>query len=121
VGGRDSAPHCHSVSGQLPPIASEPGARHLCRFTVREQSNHFNMFLTRLTLNLITQKAEHDGIYRHEYENCIAEEHAARIGSDRFHRTDGREDICMNDLIFIAVMIGFFVIAGLYTTFCEKL
>jgi mannose/fructose/N-acetylgalactosamine-specific phosphotransferase system component IID len=27
----------------------------------------------------------------------------------------------MNDLIFIAVMIGFFVVAGLYAKFCEKL
>jgi len=27
----------------------------------------------------------------------------------------------MNDLIFVAVMVGFFVIAALYVRFCEKL
>jgi len=26
----------------------------------------------------------------------------------------------MNDLIFIAVMVGFFVLAALYARFCEK-
>ncbi len=27
----------------------------------------------------------------------------------------------MNDLIFIAVMAGFFIVAALYVRFCEKL
>jgi hypothetical protein len=29
--------------------------------------------------------------------------------------------LVMNDLIFIAVVVGFFVVSGLYVRFCEKL
>jgi len=29
--------------------------------------------------------------------------------------------LVMNDLIFIALIVGFFVVSGLYVRFCEKL
>jgi hypothetical protein len=31
------------------------------------------------------------------------------------------EETSMTDLIFIGVMVAFFIIAGLYAAFCEKL
>jgi hypothetical protein len=61
----------------------------------------------------------------HEYDQCIADENATGINCELLHPNgwmpEGARSICMNDLIFIAVMIAFFVIAGLYAKFCEKL
>jgi hypothetical protein len=40
------------------------------------------------------------------------------VMSPRGGRPQGKT---MNDIIFVAVMAGFFIVAGLYVRFCEKL
>jgi len=34
-------------------------------------------------------------------------------------RPDGESD--MNDLVFVVLIVGFFVVSGLYVRFCDKL
>jgi hypothetical protein len=44
-----------------------------------------------------------------------------RSSQKRPERGNHKETTSMSDLIFIGVIVAFFVIAGLYAAFCEKL
>jgi hypothetical protein len=44
-----------------------------------------------------------------------------RSSRHRPERANHQENIFMLDLVFIGVIVAFFVIAGLYAAFCEKL
>jgi hypothetical protein len=45
----------------------------------------------------------------------------ARSSPQRPERGNHKENTTMPDLIFIGVIVVFFIVAGLYAAFCEKL
>jgi hypothetical protein len=42
-------------------------------------------------------------------------------GAKTLPRGNLTEDTAMSDLIFVGVIVAFFLLAGLYASFCEKL
>jgi len=81
-------------------------------------AERFNNFLTLFAAHLITTSAD-----------VVTEwcrEKAVSILSRAFERRQpafpgGGGGSFMNDLIFVVVVVGFFINAGLYVRFCEKL
>ena len=78
----------------------------------------FNNFLTLFGAHLITPDAD------------VVREWGREKAVSIFSRASERRQLAfpgrgggspMNDLIFVAVVVGFFIIGGLYVRFCEKL
>jgi hypothetical protein len=114
------APECNSRSGGeesptfLQPRFS-PGSAIRSGDAVAER---FNNFLTLFAAHLITTSA--DVVTEWGCEKTVS------IFSQAFERRQrafpGRGGGSpMNDLIFVAVVVVFFIIGGLYVRFCEKL